>query len=199
MTSLSFLGTQLVYFLLGLVSLVEYFHSRDQPRLMVALTFGAFAGFILTQDLLALGGATPAIYALNRFLLPLPVNYSLAVPRWTRWAAVIGLLAVTALDIVLGPASGGGTGFFIILYFAIFEIYAAVMTVLGARRSVGVTRRRLALAAAGTGFLALVVVFLLVAIFVVPLRGAIAWFVPVATSLAAVCQYLGFATPRWLW
>ena len=59
MTSLLFIGTQIFYVLLVAVSLVHYFRSRDRPRRVVALTFGAFGGFMLTPDLLALNSPIP--------------------------------------------------------------------------------------------------------------------------------------------
>src|ERR1700687_5958662 len=116
---------QLFYLLLGAVSLLDYFRSRDRPRLVMALTFASFGGFILTQDLLALNSTLPGLYALNRFLLPLHacllvllVDYFQSVPRWLRWPALGGLVLVTLVDWIFGGRTHGGTGLFIILYFA---------------------------------------------------------------------------------
>ncbi len=197
---------QIFYLLLGAVTLFDYFRWRDRPRLVMALTFASFGGFILTQDLLALNWSLPGLYALNHFLLPLHaclllvlVDYFQAVPRWVRWTALGGLVAVTLLDWIFGGLTGAGAGLLIIIiYFGLFESYAAALIVRGARRTQGLTRRRLALAAAGSGALALVAILLLASAFVRPLQAQLTWIVPLGTGLAAVCQYLGFATPAWL-
>src|SRR5262245_36860313 len=171
----------------------------------MVLTFASFGAFILTQDLLAINSTLPGLYTLNRILLPLHacllvllVDYFQPVPRWVRWTALGGLALVILVDWIFGRINPGLAGLLIILYFGLFETVAAFFTVRGARRMVGVTRRRLALAAAGLGALALTVILLLISIFVRSLQAQLTWLIPVGTGLAALCQYLGFATPAWL-
>ncbi|MEP7356264.1 MAG: hypothetical protein ABI847_03430, partial [Anaerolineales bacterium] len=161
MTSASFLGAQILYFLLGALCLVEYLRYRDRPRLFVALTFGAFAGFILTQDLLAVGVQHPLLTAANRLLLlahPLLlvylVNFIVPVARWLLRLALGGFVVLAALVVLLPPALVNLGGLLILAYFIIFEAYAALATVRGVRQTVGVPRRRLMLAAAGSAALA---------------------------------------------
>jgi signal transduction histidine kinase/uncharacterized RDD family membrane protein YckC len=205
MTSATFLGAQILYFLLGVLCLVEYLRRRDKPRLVVALTFGAFAGFILTQDLLALGIEQPVLVIANRLLLlahpalmVFLINYIVPVARWLRRVVLWGFILIAALTVLLPPDLINLGGLLILAYFVIFEGYAALATVRGMLQTTGTPRRRLMLAAAGSAALAGVVIYLLFTALLPVLQPTVVWVVPLAINLSALCHYLGFATPRWL-
>ena len=205
MTSTAFLGAQFLYLLLGVVCLYDYWHWRDRPRLLVALAFGSFAGFILTQDLLALGIAPRLVVIVNRVcllahpaLLVFVLHGLVPVSAWLRRAAQWGFFLLAALVIILPLTYLNLLGLFILAYFFVCEAAAALLTLRGVRQTVGVPRRRLLLAAAGTGALAAIVIYLLLTPLFPALAQGVEAAVFVALNLSALCHYLGFATPRWL-
>ncbi len=208
MTSASYLGVQVLYILLGFLSLLEYLRWRDRPRLFVALTFISFAGFILTQDLIALDIDTLPVQIINRllllahpallvFLIHFIVPLGVRVRRLAQWGFFA--IAAAALAVFVLPDLLNLVSLFILAYFVFFEAYAALAIVRGLRHTVGVPRRRLILVAIGTGALALSVIYLLLVGFLLKfLTPTIEWVLLIGINLSAVGHYLGFATPHWL-
>jgi signal transduction histidine kinase len=125
------------------------------------------------------------VYHLRR--TPWPVHQLGLAGLIVSWAILIA--SPTLSPILILP---------IVAYFVFIEGYATAVMIDRARAIGGVNRRRLSLAAAGSGLLALII-FLAVINSILPLlAGLIAPLLQLLAVLTAISYYLGFASPRWL-
>ena len=125
------------------------------------LFFGVFALIIAWQWIRTLldidqnpflGAAVSALFMALPYLLVQLVDDFSSVPSWVMRAAAVGFVVSVALLILMAgwPAEDPRRVLplgAIVLYFVAFEIYGAVQFAREARRSTGVTRRRMQAAA----------------------------------------------------
>lgn len=203
---------QFVFLLVAGSTLFNWAKDRTQTRFDIALVFLSLAVAILAQDLQALIPAVESVLALIFFAALLTQPYLLLrvtqhlrpISSLVRRGAWIGLILVFA-SFVFSEAAPMLVFSLAIGYFLIFESYASILLMRGAMTVAGITGRRLKLASAGSGFLALI--FLLAFGVVLgsttvdlslSLQSALAALIQVFAILSGLNYYLGFSPPRWL-
>ena len=199
--------TQAVYVLIFLVVAAEAVRRPSRANVNIALLFGATAliialGWIRTALHITLPPALTALtgallMALPYLLLRLVDDFA-AVPRLLMRGAEVGLVLAVA-GLFLGPAPlPAPLTLLYVAYFVGLEIYAALKFVRAARRSGGVTRRRMQAVAAGSLCLGLVLV---VAGLQVALPALRPWWMALSILFglaSGLAYFLGFAPPAWL-
>ncbi|MBK8905823.1 MAG: GAF domain-containing protein [Anaerolineaceae bacterium] len=199
---------QVTLVLIAVLTFANYIRRRDQIRLDIALLFGAFAYIVFIQRLLVNPGPNEA---LNRWLsLSIPLvlmahPYLLLrlvldfrpVPAAVWWFAIIGLVVSWALMIFVPSVPTTMTVAFV-AYFVYVELYAAVAFVRGAMATAGVTHWRMALAASGSGLLALWAFAGGVTAVLPGLASVFETLNQFIALFAVLAYYAGFATPVWL-
>lgn len=200
--------TEAPFVLIFLAVLLRTWQHPRRVNVDTALLFGAVTAAVVAGWVAAARAVDPKHHGLSVFsgslIMALPylqlrlVEDFADVPSLLVRAAEAGLaLAVAGLVVFPTPLPGWLTLPYVVYFFAL-EVYAAVMFVREARRSSGVTRRRMQAVAAGSLFLGLVI---LTAGFqaAVPrlelLWGAVTRICGLTSGLA---YFLGFAPPGWL-
>jgi signal transduction histidine kinase len=198
-------ATEALYVLIFLVVASQALRRRDRGSVDIALFFGVSALLIVLLEFGGILGISSAVVATAIVVLALALPYLLLrlVSDFSRihWqvmrAAELGFVTVSLayafsplpIDPVLTLA--------VIAYFVIVTAYCAVAFIGSARRSVGVTRRRMTAVAAGTVFLGADVLVAGAATLVPSAFGTI---LAVAGQLLGLCSgisyFLGFAPPR---
>ncbi|HEY1013692.1 MAG TPA: hypothetical protein VGE07_13355, partial [Herpetosiphonaceae bacterium] len=191
-----------VFELIFVVALAKAARQRRRAAFDAALLFGAPALSIILS-VLRLNGVLPPsellndingalILSLAYLLLRLVDDFSEA-PGWLLAGSLALLIALGGGLFAYDGAPPAWLTLAQVAYFVALEIYAAVRFIRAARRTVGVTRRRMQAAAAGSLALALL-------IFDAGLQVAVRW--PFLASLntllglaAAVGYFLAFAPP----
>ncbi|MCI0398087.1 MAG: ATP-binding protein [Chloroflexi bacterium] len=188
------------------LTLVDFLRHRERARLDIAAMFGSLAVAILVGQFRAAAGleapwlqtlGAMAIMAQPYLLLRLVYHFR-PIPRSVNWIGLAGLVVSWGIFIAnllpLLPA----LILVIVAYFVIIEGYATVAMVRGALATGGVTRRRLTLAATGSGLLATLILLAGVSAVLPSLADLVGSFGQLLAALAALSYYLGFAPPRWL-
>ena len=125
---------------------------------MVRLEFGVIAIIVVfgwLQQVTGIGGSPLVTQLEGALFMTLPylmfrlVDDFWAVPRLLTQAAIVGLLATIAAFFVF-PTIPLAVTLLIVAYFVVIALYVVVAFVQGARRSSGVTRRRMQAVAAGS-------------------------------------------------
>ena len=197
---------QLAFLALAGLTLVDYIRRRNPTRLEIALLFGCLAPTLVLGELerfvpepapwvsrLGTLGVVAQPYILLRL-----VHRLRGVPAWIRTAALSGMLLSWAVLLVLPEDPAPALTLIVIVYFAAVEIYAAMALLREGRARGGVARRRMLLAAAGSGWLAAVIVLAGVAIALPGIGATIAPLSQALPLLSAGSYYLGFTPPRFL-
>jgi hypothetical protein len=199
--------TSIVFVLIAGLTLLAWARQRDGMRRDIALVCASLAGLIVIQNVWGLADIQQPELALlgSLVLLAQPclllrvAAYYRALPAPVLRGVLLGLsLAGAALILVPSPRPPW-MWLLLAAYFIGSEGFAALILVQGALATAGITRTRLSLAAAGTGFLAAASVVAGVAAAVpeavLPLAA-----VPIQALalLSGLSYYLGFAPPRWL-
>lgn len=200
------LFVQLTFLLLALVTAFEWLRHRGRARLDIAAMFGSLAIFILASQLQSqfeqalpwLGIVAAVAIASQPYLLLRIVRTFRPIPRLVQRLALAGLVGSWAILIITGPLPPPLLTTVVAGYFVLVEGYATFALLRRAQATRGVTRWRLALAAAGSGLLA-ATICLIVANAVLPsLAPLVGPSMQLLAVLAAFSYYLGFAPPRWL-
>lgn len=196
---------QTILVFVALLTLVDLLRYRDRQRLDIAAMFGSLAVLILVGrfreltglkapwlEMLEILGIAAHPYLLLRLVQHLrPVSWSV------RWIGLGGLLIFSAV-LITSLSVPPALILPIILYFAIVETYATAVMVERARITGGMNRRRLSLAALGSGLLVAMILLVVVNAFLSFLAGLIEPLAQLLAVLIAISYYLGFAPPRWL-
>lgn len=200
------LVTQVTLVLLAIVTLRDYLRSRDESRADIVLMFWALGIIVISQWLQDvtrfappwLATLTQIALVAHPYLLLRLVQHFRSVPNPIRWTALGGMV-LSWLILLLSPETLPIAAiFFIVVYFVFVEGYATVAFLVGARQTRGVTHWRLLLAAAGSGFLALLIFAAGVSLAVPAAAGIISPLNRLFGLLAILSYYGGFAPPRWL-
>lgn len=199
---------RVAFLLVAVLSLVDYLRRPNRTRLEIALLFGCFAPTLLLAELqqilpepvpwLSTLGSL-AIVAQPYVLLRL-VHRLRRVPTWIRTAGASGMLASWTILVVqaLGSTLPQAVTLLIIVYFGGIEAYCAAALFREGRARAGVARNRMLWGAAGSGWLAAVILLAGVTIVVPGLRPVVSPGTQVLALLSAVSYYLGFTPPRGL-
>ncbi|CAA9226586.1 MAG: hypothetical protein AVDCRST_MAG77-995 [uncultured Chloroflexi bacterium] len=201
--------TQAVYFLVFLYVGVQALRRPRRANVDTAIFFGALALIIAGQWARAAlhVESTPLLgvligslaMALPYTLLRLVDDFS-TVPRWVMRSAEVGLaLSVLALAVMATWPPGDprriAPMIALVVYFVAYKLYAAVKFVLEARRTSGVTSRRMQAVALGSLFLGLVLALVLPGV-ILPQWQAVWTVLSRVCGLASGVAYaLGFAPP----
>jgi hypothetical protein len=194
--------TQALFVGVFLVAAARAAHRRMRANVDTALLFGAAALSIALTWVQELGVApnwmTAAAGALGMalpYLLLRLLDDFVGVPRALLRLAEAGLACAILMLFVFEPPQPGWFTVFLVAYFFGLEVYASLRFLVGARRSSGVTRRRLQAVAAGSAFLGLTVLIVGLQVFAPMLAGV--WTgLFLALELASGIGYaIGFAPP----
>jgi signal transduction histidine kinase len=199
--------TQASFVLLFLVALGRAVRYPRRVHIHAALLFAApVLVFAIGRVAKILGLGPDPVRTIITWALLLAIPYILLrlvadftdVSRWLLHAAGVGLALLVAGSIAAPAPLPNALIDLDVLYFVALEAFAALAFVRAARRSGGVTRRRMQAAAAGSLALGL-------ALLVVPLRIAVPSFDALGRVLtqllglaAGVAYFLAFAPPTWL-
>ena len=176
-----------------------------QASVDIALFFCVSALLIMEIELTTLLGISTSLVTATVVMLALALPYLLlrlvsdfTRVHWTFMRAAEAALIGVALGYLLAPEPvDPALSLAVAAYFVIVLGYCAVAFIGSARRSVGVTRRRMTAVAAGTLFLGADVVVSVFASLVpdgvAPLLSAIAQLIGLASGLS---YFVGFAPPR---
>jgi signal transduction histidine kinase len=193
-------------FIFGVIA-VESLRRPAETTLYALAFFGIVALVVVLGAVTQVTGTT-APGALTRvsaaLIMALPLlllvmaNAFLPVPRVVLWVAGGGLAAAVLTVATFAPPYANLVTLALIGYFVAVTVYATWRFAAGSRQASGVTRRRMQMVAAGSGFLALA---LGVGAFSLQFPG----LQPVWTALSrlagvacAASYFLGFAPPRTL-
>jgi signal transduction histidine kinase len=198
--------TQAIYVLIFLLVVVTVLRRRNRTSVDIALFFGAIAIAIVESRIVTTLGLQQLdlitdivallIIAMPYLLLRLVDDFSdvpLTVKRLAEGGLVLSAAAFLATEGTLPPP----ILLAIVLYFAALSAYCAVAFVRAARRSAGVTRRRLQAVAAGTVLLGLAILVAGFTPLVPPsLTGLPNGLIQALALASAIAYFLGFAPPQ---
>lgn len=200
------LFVQSIFLLIAVLTLVDFLRYRDRQRLDIAALFSSLAIVILIGrfnewiglESLWLERVGAMALVAHPYLLLRLVHHLRPAPWPVRWFGLIGLIVSWAI-LILSTTLPLALTIPIIAYFTLIEGYAAaVMMIEAARVNKGVNRRRLSLAAAGSGLLAAIILLSVFGELMPFLAGSIGTLSQFLAALAALSYFLGFAPPRWL-
>lgn len=207
MTALELLQT-LTEALYLLTAVATAYRAARRPRrwtLDAAAFFGVATAVILMKWVPLLLQSAPPVWAGQAAaLLIMAMPYLLVrllgdfvpLPRLATWVAGVGLV-LAELGLLLLPAPLDPLVVFAMVgYFAGCVGYAAVTFGWEARRTVGMTQRRMQAVAAGTANLGFDIVVAGVASVVVDIRDTAAGLMVLSGLLSALCYVLAFSPPQ---
>jgi signal transduction histidine kinase len=200
--------TQGLYLLIALVSVVNLLRRRDRPRLDIALIFGTLGLIIILQSVGKLAGEAgrwvnvlgSILLVAHPYLILRLVEHFRPISPWLKRVGLGGLLVSAALLLIFTNQTSLPlpVTMLIVAYFIGIEGYTTFAFCQGATTTIGLTRRRLALAAAGSGLLALLILLAGIAA-VRPLPDwVLSGLGQGCAILSGVCYYFSFATPGWV-
>ena len=200
------LTAQSVFVLVFIFTALQALRRPESSRVNTALFFGSVTFAILQGRLADLIGPLPAIVsalsavavmAMPLLLLRLLDDFD-GVPRPFSVAALVAFVLIAALIMVTPPPLSTPIVLALIGYFVVVAAYASIGFVRLARRTAGITRRRMEAVSVGSGLLVLVI-FLAGVFRLVPVADGLSSGLTQALVLAsALAYYAGFATPNWL-
>ncbi|TMG51387.1 MAG: GAF domain-containing protein [Chloroflexi bacterium] len=196
--------TELIFVLVFLLVAWSAVRRRTRTSIDIALFFGAIAAFIVESRVVTTLGleqvelvndvVTILVIAMPYLLLRLVDDFS-TVPFVANRLAEAGLLfsAIAFLATVGQPPTS--IVLVIVVYFAALATYCAVKFIRAARRSSGVTRRRLEAVAAATLLLGLTILVAGLSPVVPAAAGALDGLVQILALGSAIAYFVGFAPP----
>jgi signal transduction histidine kinase len=202
-TDLISLVVNTAFGLIALATLRDLARHPDRARLDIALLFGSLALAIVGPAVLKVLGVqlpwfstvTSLLLLAHPYLLLRVVDYFRPLSRRVRWSALAGLAASWLILLVSPGGSRSPLLVIVILYFVLVEGYAAFAFISGARRASGGIRWRMTFAAAGSGWFALLILVVGLALVLPAASVIITPLVQVLILLTVVSYYLGFAPP----
>jgi signal transduction histidine kinase len=196
--------TQGLFVLIFLVVVRQAIRQPFRANVDIALLFAGFSSIIALGLILQVAGIEPnrwlralsgsLLMALPYLLLRLVDDFA-AVPRLLMRAAEAGLV-LAVLGLFLSESTlPAGTTILYVLYFFGFEVYAALIFVREARRTGGVTQRRMQSIAVGSVLLGLVILSAGLQA-VAPAAGDLWSLIARIAGLASgISYFFGFAPP----
>jgi len=196
--------TQVVYLVIFASVLFRAVQHRTPAHLDMTLFFGAFAIIFLASRLTSLLGPSPAWLTVVLVAIVMAVPYILLrlvddfthVRSWIKRAAELGLAASIVAVYATGPQIPTVVVVPLVLYFFVLAIYCGVAFIRVARRSRGVTRRRMEAISLGSILLGNAVLVSGLSGFAAPEDRTILSALSQLLILgSAIAYYLGFAPP----
>ncbi len=198
------LVTEGVFVLVFVVVSVQVLRRPTRVNVDTALLFGAVAGFfVLGRVSAALGLAgsplfttigIALIYALPYLLLRLVDDFS-DPPRWLVLGAPVGYVALVVLTVLTAQPFPVWYDVVLLAWFSGLGTYVAVAFTREARRTSGVTRRRMQAVAVGTILIAAAIVLAVAGVLVAAFSAVAASLTSVVGLGVAIAYYVGFAPP----
>jgi signal transduction histidine kinase len=196
--------TQALFVLIFLVVLRQAIRQPLRANVDIALLFGVFSliiamgivsGALDVEDNRVLTAVSGALLMAHPYLMLRLVDDFSHVPVWMMRLGAVGLAAAVVGLFAVAPPLPAALTLLYVAYFVWLEIYAARAFLRTARRSSGVTQRRMIAAAGGSALLgALILVAGLVS--VAPAWEGFWTILTQALGLASgIAYFLGFATP----
>lgn len=210
MTALDLISglTQAIYVVVFVLVAYRTWRQPTPAHADMTVFFGVTALIILASTFFALFGAAPPAWetdATIALLMALPymllrlVDDFTTVPFIVKRVAEAGLLASIVATVAFTPSLPPLVALAMVVYFAAISTYCAAQFTRAARRSLGVTRRRLDAAALGTILLAFdLLVSGLNAFLPDPVHTVVAALAHLAGLGSALAYYVGFAPPGFL-
>jgi signal transduction histidine kinase/DNA-binding response OmpR family regulator len=201
--------TQLFFVLLGFVTTANYFRYRGKTRRDIALMSGSLAvPFFIELLERTTGLQSPGLdlfgvlcFLTQPYLLLNLAHYFHPIPFLVRRVAFVAMLAsgvaVIGAD-VLSSSLTLAAGLAVVAYFVAIDGYAMGIFVQGTWVTSGVVQKRLRLAAAGSGFFALALLFLGLASLLPTLSDELNSLLLLLGIVSALSYTVGFVPPRWL-
>ena len=203
-TELISLVTEGVFVLVFVVVAVQAARRATRVNVDTALLFGSIAGFFVLRritDALGIGDAQPwstistaLIYAIPYLLLRLVDDFA-DPPRWLLLGGAAGYVALVGITVALEAPFPAWYNLLLLLWFVGMGTYVAVAFTLQARRTSGVTSRRMLAVAVGTFLIAAVIAVALGGVFFPPARPLTSFLTPLLALAVAIAYYVGFAPP----
>lgn len=209
MTALDLISglTQAIYVIVFVLVALRMWRQPTPAHADMAVFFGVSTFVILAQEIVAFLGTPPVwetdatvalVMALPYLLLRLVDDFT-TVPSLVKRIAEAGLIASIVATVVYGGAVPPVAALAMVVYFAAVGAYCAAQFARAARRSLGVTRRRLDAAALGTILLASDLLLAgLNAFLPEPEHTIVAALAELCGLGSALAYYLGFAPPGFL-
>jgi signal transduction histidine kinase len=200
--------TQALYILISIVVTITAARRPTRVRMDIALFFGVVTviiaqGWVFRTLNIPQGRAITV--ALLSLLLMLPylllrlVNDFTTVPTPIVRAAEVGLACAVVSIIAFAPRVPLAVTLLLAMYFFFVNIYVAATFLRVARRTSGVTRRRMQAVAYGSGFLGLTILLIgLSAIEPSSIREALRLIQQLSSLASGLCYFIGFAPPSLL-
>ena len=196
--------TELIYVLIFLLVVWGALRRRTRTSVDIALFFGAIAIFIVESQIVTLFGlqqvelvndvVTILVIAMPYLLLRLVDDFS-TVPSIASRLGEVGLVFSAIAFLASEGTPPAPIAQVVVLYFAALATYCAVKFIRAARRSSGVTRRRLEAIAGGTLLLGLTILVAGLAPLIPPAAGALEGAVQLLALGSAIAYIVGFAPP----
>jgi signal transduction histidine kinase len=198
--------TWALYLLLATVTIRAAVLRPRRFQIDTALFFAAAALIILDSALANVIGSPPAFLglAVEVLLMVLPflllrlIDDFAALPRWAMAAALIGLALSVAIIVAIPAPLPGWAILLLVLYFAVLGFLATGVAVREARRSGGVTQRRLQAIAVGSFMLGATIVAAGLIQFLPALTSVWSGLSVLGGLLSGLAYFLGFAPPATL-
>ena len=196
--------TQLMYVLIFVLVAWGALRRRTRTSVDIALFFGAIAVFIvesrivstlqLQQNELVNDIVTVLVIAMPYLLLRLVDDFA-TVPAVVSRLAELGLLFAAIAFLATVGQLPTSIALVVVAYFAALATYCAVNFIRAARRSSGVTRRRLEAIAVGTLLLGLTILVAGLAPLFPDAAGLLGGSIQVLALGSAVAYFIGFTPP----
>ncbi len=196
--------TNVLFVLIFLLVLRHASRQRSKASVDIALFFGALAIAVVQGPLFQLLGIPQGptvtvavsilVMSLPYLMLQLLGDFT-SISLLVRAATLGGLITSVILLIALPQPFDPLATLFLIAYFAMVSLYAAIAFVRLARRSFGVTRRRTQAIALGMGLLGLAALIAAGSTLAPGSTGFVSGMTQLLALGAAIAWLLGFATP----
>ena len=194
---------------IGLFAVVAWRAVRQPTRanLDTTLLFGAIAGAVGVSRVGSWLGISedPAITALSLVLLNAApfamlrlVDDFRGTPRWVQFAGAAAFAIVSALAVASFSFWAELVEVVTIGFFVAVGGYAAVAFATEARRTRGITRRRMTAVTVGAGLFITAIVALFIGALFPALADSVRLAAQVAALAAVLAFFLGFAPPAWI-
>ena len=203
-TELISLVTEGVFVLVFVVVAIQVARRPTRVNVDTALLFGVLAGFFLlgrVTEALGIDGDQPWTTVTTALLFSVPylllrlVDDFAEPPGWLMIGGAAGYVALVAISVAVSEPYPVWYHLLMLLWFAGLGTYVAVAFTMQARRTSGVTSRRMQAVALGTFLIALTIAIALAGVVIPVLRPVTGFLTPLFALAVAVAYYVGFAPP----
>lgn len=198
--------TWALYLVLAVVTIREAWRRPRRFQVDTALFFSAAALIILESALGHLVKPPPSLLGLVTEVLLMALPYLLlrliddfaVLPRWVMAMAALGLVLSVAVIVIVPAPLPGWVTLLLVLYFVGLGFYATAVAIREARRTTGVTQRRLQAIAGGSFMLGFTILAAGFSLFLPGLAAVWAAISTLGGLLSGLSYFLGFAPPATL-